>query len=298
MRACILMGSLAVLSLGVSAARADELLAPIHGTVISLSIGDKQSTYYRLPSDSALDVTATGPGWLSGIVRLVLPPSFADSAAYRILVTSDADTVRQFSDTVGTADAEWIGTKEQPSMLRKFSFPISEKSRTYRFRLLNSSGYDAAVRFLLRRPAPHSKESPLYPTAMDRTLTLLYRERRLDFHLATATAPVRVHVIGPTKLRIVTRLVFGPTMKGSQKYALGLVLDKVPLRKEELSTTKAVTGEFEDEPNWLPGKSKTVYVTIPSGEHDLTISPAATDAPGVAMRFTLPSDPGNDADKD
>ncbi len=283
--------AIAVLA-GAGNSRGDELLAPIRGSIVNLSINEKQSTYYRLHTDSTLEVTAAGPGWLSAIVRLILPPGATDSASYRVVVTAGADTMKQFSDTVGTADAELVGSKELPTTSRKFSFPISEKLRTYTFRLLNNGGRDAAVRFLVRRPSAHAKEQPLYPIAMDRSLTLLYHERRLEFHLATAQKPVKVRVIGPVRLRIVTRLVFGPTMKGLQPYALDMTLDKEKLKVEELSSTKAVSSEFEDEKEWLPGKSRTVYVAIPSGEHDLTIAPKATGAPGVAVRFTLPSETG------
>lgn len=274
---------------------ADELLAPLSGSVMTLSLADRQNAYYRLTKDSSLTVTAAGPGWLSAVVRLALPVGYKDSASYRILVMDGSDTVKDFRGASVADNVEWIGLKEHPSELHKFSFPVSEKQKTFQYRLLSSDVPVAGVRFLLRRPSPHARESPLYPLAMDRMLVLIYKDRRLDFHLATTAKPVKVRVIGPTRLRAVTRLVFGPTMKGEQKYALDVQVDKDHIRQEKLSTTKAVNDVWDEESQWVPGKSQTVYVEIPKGEHNVTFTPSATDAPGVALRFTLPSqDAGNE----
>jgi len=129
-------------------------------------------------------------------------------------------------------------------------------------------------------------------------LTLIYNEKRLDFHLATVAKPVKLRVIGPTRLRMVTRLIYGSTMKGTQKYALALALDQNSLKPEEFSTSKAINSQFEEESDWVPGKSRTAYIVIPDGEHELTVTPQATDAPGVALRFTLPAEDVTNEDKD
>lgn len=280
-------------------ADASELLAPTSGTVLSLNIAGRQSAYYRLALDSTLEVKASGPGTLTAIVRLALPAGFVkDSAHYRVLVQSGVDTARDVRTTTASADAEWVGQTEQPGLSRKFSFTVETGLHTYHVRLLEADGPYCGLRFQLARPAPHADQSPLYPVAMDRTLTLIYHERRLDYHLATPTKPVKVRAIGPTRLRVVTRLVYGATMKGTQKYALNLALDAKPLKPEELSTTKAVNSEFEEEGEWVPGKSRTIYVAIPPGEHELGVTPTSTDAPGVALRFTLPADDVGNEEKD
>lgn len=268
-----------------------ELLAPMSGTVLSLDIAGRQSPYYQMATGTPLEFSITGPGTATAIIRLALPANFdSDSARYRVVVMEGTDTVRDVSTSTVAADAEWTGVDEQPSLLRKFSFKVPDGQHRFHITLVSTDVSYAGIRLLLKRAAAHASESPLYPVAMDRMLTLIFNEKRLDFHLATSPKPVRVRVIGPTRLRVVTRLVYGPTMKGSQKYALNLQLDHNPLKPEELSTTKAINSEFEEESEWVPGRSRTIYVVIPDGEHDLTITPQLTDAPGVALRFTLPSE--------
>ena len=280
-------------------AHSAELLAPVSGTVISLDIAGKQSSYYHLAAGQPLAFSVAGPGTASTIVRLALPESFdADSARYRVAVLEGTDTVRAVSTSTAPADAEWVGLKEGVTLLRKFSFTVPEGQHNYQFMFESGDASFAGLRLLLKRASPHAGDSPLYPVAMDRMLTLIYNEKRLDFHLATTAQPVKLRVIGPTRLRMVTRLVYGSTMKGTQKYALVMALDKNPLKPEEFSTTKAINSQFEEESDWVPGKSRTAYIVVPDGEHELTVTPQATDAPGVALRFTLPAEDVTNEDKE
>jgi hypothetical protein len=122
------------------------------------------------------------------------------------------------------------------------------------------------------------------------TTTVAFKERLLDFFLADNSKPVVVEVIGETSLRVISRLAYSGVMKGPQKYTLIIILDGKELRREPLATEKSVNAEYTNHKEWSVGESRTTYVDIPSGKHKVQFQLSETDAPAVAVRFTVPQE--------
>lgn len=264
-------------------------LAPEQGTVMALEIGGKQSTYYRLEKDSASWITVNGPGRLTCIVRLVFPHGVQEPQAYGLVVSEGDRVLKSVQSLTRLSEWHWVGLADEGAGLaRRFSVNIPKGSHRLRVELKQTNVAAAAVRYLVRNKSPHSDESSLYPTAMAGTATVLVKERPLEFFLSDTLKPVSVNVIGPTRLRVVTRLAYSGTMKGPQRYGLRVSLDGQAVPTEALLTEKAITTSFGNHPEWSVGESRTIYFPISAGTHRMDFHLTGTEAPAVAMRFTIP----------
>jgi len=280
----------ALLFVGAVHARASDLIAPERGRVMTLIIGGKHSTYYHLAADTASYLTVTGPARLTFIVRLAPALPSADTLAYSMVVSSGGQILETVSTTTGPIDWHWLNSDRGVCKSRKFSVSIPEGTHRLKVELKNTDVPDAGVRYMLSSGSPHGSETTLYPTGMAEAVTVLLKEKPLDYFIATAEKPVEVRVVGPTRLRAVTRLVYSGTMKGPQRFGLDVREDGKPVPSEALITKKSLAANFPDHPEWSIGESRTVYFPIAAGEHDLTLRLTGTDAPGLAVRFTIPKE--------
>lgn len=264
-------------------------LAPEQGTVMSLDIGGKQSTYYRLEKESETFISVTGPARLICFVRLVYPSNLKEAQSYTVVVSESGRILKTVTSETRPSEWQWVGAHgEAAGLSRKFSVRVAEGNHRLRLELKQTSARAAAVRFKLTKGAPHGSEISLHPVAMAGTTTILVNERPLDYFLGDSNKPVVVKVIGPTRLRVVTRLAYSGTMKGTQRYGLRVVQDGRAVSTEALSTQKALTSSFANHTDWSVGESRTVYFPVADGEHSLEFRLSGSDAPAVALRFTIP----------
>ena len=281
---------LSVLLLAAVAAQADQI-APEGAQPLNLVLGDKISLYHRIVRDSTLYLKVEGPGRLDMIVRLAFPSEHDTTSSYTLSVSSDAGIKGSFSVRCSPSTTHWQNTNALAGESHKFSLEIPEGDHRLSVRLADTRIATGGIRYLYySKQQSHKDDSDVYPTAMAGTTTVAFKERLLDFFIADSTKAVTVNVIGETSLRVVSRLAYSGIMKGPQKYTLIISLDGKELRREPLATEKSVTAEFTNHKEWSVGESRTTYVNVPSGKHSVRFALSETDAPAVALRFTVPQE--------
>ncbi len=265
-------------------------VAPESGELMTLDIAGKQSTYYRIQKDSSLFVTLSGPGTLTGIVRLITPSETHTNVTYTLIVSDGKKLVKTLNSTTSSSQWNWLGNSEGAGKSRKFHVRIGEGKHRLRFSLKNTLASAAGIRFNFDKSSPHVGESPLYPLSMREQVTVQVRERSLDYAIMDAETPVTVRIIGPTRLRIVSRLLYSGLMKGPKQYSIVSRMDNRKLPAKKLKTKKSFTTKIINHPEWISGRSRTFYVPIPEGEHVVSFRMSAMEAPGVALRFSIPKE--------
>ncbi len=281
--------TLVSLSIGAGSVSAKQI-TPESGELMTLEIAGKQSAYYRIPKDSSLYVTLTGPGTLTGIVRLITPSDGDTPVSYTLMVSNGVEIVKTLNSTTSASDWHWLGNSENAGKSRKFHVRVGEGKHRLRFALKNTVASSAAIKFDYNKRAPHVGESPLYPIAMKEQVTVQVRERALDYAIMDDTIPVEVRVIGPTRLRVVSRLLYSGLMKGPKQYSIVSKMDSRELPIKTLKTKKSFTTKIINHPEWISGRSRTFYVPIPEGEHTISFLMDAIEAPGIALRFSIPKE--------
>ncbi len=265
-------------------------VTPESGELMTLDIAGKQSAYYRISRDSSLFVTLSGPGTLTGIVRLITPSEMHTPVTYTLIVSNGEKLVKTLNSTTSTSQWHWLGNSAGVGKSRKFHVRIGDGKHRLRFLLKNTLASGAGIRFNFDKSSPHVGESPLYPLSMREQVTVQVRERSLDYAIMDVEKPVTVRVIGPTRLRVVSRLLYSGLMKGPKQYSIVATMDKRELPVKELKTRKSFTTKIINHPEWISGRSRTFYVPIPTGEHVVSFRMSAIEAPGVALRFSIPKE--------
>jgi len=267
-----------------------SVLSPEHGVQISLVIGDNVSPYYKLVVDSAAYVRVTGPGELKFVTRFSIPTGARRDARCSIKVSDGVKRVAEIDTTVGASDATWQDEPFRPGKAFRFSVKVPEGEHRYRVDLTSPVKSFAGVRYLFSTGGGRQPKSPVYPIDMLGATSIALKEKLVDFFLADTVRPVKVRVIGPTRLRIVTRLAYSGVMKGPQKYSVLIAIDSKPASQQALETSKSPATFFTNHKEWSVGKSHTVYTNIPEGAHEVSVLLRSTLAPAMAVRFTIPKE--------
>ncbi len=173
-----------------------------------------------------------------------------------------------------------------------FRIHVNVPDGTHRYKVSFKSparGF-AGIRYLFSTGEGHQAKSAIYPIDMLGATSVALKEKEIDFFLADSIRAVKVKVIGPTRLRVVTRLAYSGIMKGTQKYSAAIELDGKPMSRIPLETSKSPATYFNNHKDWSVGESRTFYLDIPVGTHEAAIRLASSSAPALAMRFTIPKD--------
>jgi hypothetical protein len=151
------------------------------------------------------------------------------------------------------------------------------------------AGTRVALRVFLGDGTPRSiRWVPYVPDTYERPIRLHGRDSEVVYYRFTAETPVTLHLNGPTRLQIRSRLDFGAQRGYSQTYALKLFVDGRLERTWRLKARASHTSIYPDLPEITPGVSNDVTLEVPAGRHELTIGLDCTTAGSAALRLFIP----------
>ncbi len=276
-----------VLLAGTGIASASRLTRPESGTKMWLTISEKTRLYYRLEKERSMPLELKGPADLKCLVRVIPADTLDREIDYRIVVTDRGKVIKTVDTTSTPSGLRWRDSGEIAAHSRKFSLRLGLGNHHLEFRLEGDEAAAAGVRFLVSTPSKSSDQSPLYPVDMADALTIVVNEKLRNYFLATGDQPVVVEVIGPTHLRIVSRLVYLERDKGTRTYGLTISGLQDEVLSRSLSTSKSLVAECQNHTDWNLGRARSFVLSIPKGRHRLVVRPSAPHHL-VALRFTVP----------
>ena len=126
--------------------------------------------------------------------------------------------------------------------------------------------------------------------AAARSVSVVEGEKSVTYYSVLPGRPVKLRIVGPTSLELLTRLEYDATMRGTQTYRLRLTERGSTLRDLQFKTTKATTASFAGLADRTPSKFDRVRLAFGEGLHEVTvelIQPAA-GAADVHARIPMP----------
>src|SRR5262249_14742552 len=111
----------------------------------------------------------------------------------------------------------------------------------------------------------------LTPVSASRSVTVVEGEKSIPYYSVLPGQPVRIRVVGPTRLELLARLDFDATMRGQQSYRLRLAEAGRALREFPIKTTKATTATYANLPDRVPSKFERVVWSVPAGIHEIAV---------------------------
>jgi len=271
-------------------------LEPETGEETRILTGDAVRTYYEFSADETVELPLLGPTTLTLLIRAVFTPSMPDTVPYGVEVVEGDSTLVTHWTTTRRSDTRFVpDSPDTPGLSRKLSVEIPDGEHELGVKLLGEDVPRAVARFYV--PGEYATEryvsiSPLDP---ERTLTAVGGEKQIRYYPIDQDESVAVRIVGPTTLRILSRMMFDYDLHGRRHYTLLVEENGRQVRNVLLPTTRSTSVVFENAPDVTPGKNKVTLLDVPKGVHryHVRLGPD-TDGP-AAVRFTIPiEDLGNE----
>jgi hypothetical protein len=265
-------------------------LKPIDGKAVSVSVDGKNLNYYLLSKTHPLKLKVDGPVKVKIQTRLSIPAAHSIIEKYSIKVTEKGGVIKLQSTSTERSDASYHNSKFIPGKIRKFTLAVPEGSHMYEFSLENTNLTEAVLKFssISKGKTENKGRITLEPLSYEKVVTAFVKENIITYYVSSKENNVQLHIIGPTRLQVISRLNFDATMKGSQTYALAIYEKGNRVLLEPLSTTKSLGISYTEWKIVVPGKTNKVFLDVPRGEHTYAFVLEETAAHSVSMTFSIP----------
>jgi hypothetical protein len=265
---------LSVGSVALAAKRVEVKPKASAGSVEIVSMG-KTRTYYTLSAERWTVVDVKGPGVLRVLSRVQFTSPEREELDYSIIYRIDGSEEKSFDveEALRSANARYKdGTVGNPGAPENLTFTISRGYHTVEFRLARPSP-PVSVRFLL---TPHKQRKTrwvqLAPLSPCEPVDLFAGEATAHYYRFSAEKPLRIDLIGPTDIRIMTRVENTFDMKGRANYRLQIRERGNVLQTFQLSSQRSETTTYRNNQKLVPGKAREIVFRVPKGRHQYEIS--------------------------
>ncbi len=285
----------AVLALGVttvlpgSTASAAEWrsLEPASGlSTVTLMVDSKRVVYHRFDGETPLRFSVEGPTRLKILTRLSIPND-RDEDSYAVVIARDGALVatKELS-SVPSDRAFYVALNHsRPGVIRRIYVDVPTGRHGYELRSRDRTFIDARV---FEAAGGKPARLSLAPREYESVETLYYRDKELVYYLLTKRSPVVLDVIGPTSVKVNTRLLYDATMSSQQMYVLGVRQQDGSEMLYKIESVPSETVVCRDRGDLIPGALRHFVIDVGEGAHTYEFRLADAAAGALALKFYIP----------
>jgi hypothetical protein len=175
-----------------------------------------------------------------------------------------------------------------PGQLKTFEIELLRGNHTIEFKLKDNV-VDVAARYHFK-PAKVKKQewiafSPLQPSE---PVDLISKEATTAYYRFSMEKPLKVEIIGPTELRVLTRTENQYQMKGTINYRVQVRENGTVLNTYQLHSKPSEVAVYKDVKNLIPGTACEFVIYVPKGKHVYELLPLDKDKNTLLGRLLLP----------
>jgi len=258
---------------------------------ITTIVSGKTRSYYALSTVEPSVVTVQGPGTLKVNTRGQFRPGETDVIKYALLYTIDGGEQKTKTVT-GIERAKSAvyedGTLGVPGELNTFEIELNRGSHSIEFKLKDIS-YNVAARYIFTPSKPKKQEwmafSPLLPSE---PVDLITKETTTAYYRFSMSKPLKVDIIGPTELRVLSRTENHYKMKGRINYRLQVRENSKVINTYQLYSEVSDVAVYKDVKDLIPGTASEFVIMVPDGKHVYEILPLDQDKSTLLGRLLIP----------
>jgi hypothetical protein len=268
--------------------RKTRYLIPEHPEKISVKVSGKEKSYYMIHSNAKVRLQVDGPGKLTVMSRLLFQSNESGNQNYTIRLFNGRMEVKTQTTQTQPSEATVLMPGVVPGKARKCVYKVEEGSFVFDV-MLEHTKKDAVLRFLFQPAKQQGKLVSVQPLSYDKVVTVQVKEKLIAYYVASKERDVQLRVVGPTKIRVSTRLNYDEKMKGKQKYSITVSEGAKVVSRKALQTTKSLAVNYKEWKDVVPGKAVTFTLDVPDGEHTYHCTFDQTLAKSVSIKFSIPS---------
>ncbi|MBL7073791.1 hypothetical protein ISS37_00945 [candidate division KSB1 bacterium] len=257
----------------------------------TLIIQGKKRTYYPLQVSKPVVVELMGPARLKIRSRPMLYRGVGGKVKNSYFYRKDDGRKKYKIETVSrkTNKVKSLGKKIPIGRATDTEIRVPSGVHTYAFYLEELQGIPVLLRFWEKLERKGAKFIAFTPAEHGDPISLSYREEELIYYRLTPEDPFRVGVIGPTVLKVMTRLEFDYRMRGEKKYRIQLSENGKVIATYPLRTIRSKVTEYLTEKDKIPGKGRFFLVNVPKRKHSYQIKLLDPDR-SVLVRVMIPEE--------
>ncbi|MBD3348018.1 MAG: hypothetical protein GF400_02335 [Candidatus Eisenbacteria bacterium] len=274
------------LSSSAPAAQWHSMDPATYASTIRVSVDEKELTYYRFDDEKPLGFSIEGPTRMKILVRLRLPMS-AESGSCAFDVYRDGEPAR--AETLSSYPSErafYISLEDfRPAVIRRIYIDVPTGVHSYEIRPRARCKAEARV---FRSADDSPSRVSFAPTEYASVETFYYRDKELVYYMAGPEQEVVLDVIGPTSIKVNSRVLYDETMARRQTYVVGVARDGESEMLYKIETEPSETVVCADSDHLVPSALRHFMLEVPGGEHRYVFRVADTLASGIAFNFYIP----------
>jgi hypothetical protein len=258
---------------------------------VTLNVEGKPLKYYFLDSQKDAEISIKGPGKLKIISRCQFLPSSKEKLDYEIVYAIDggANQSLKFKGIKRSDKATFLnGTLGVPGQNRESEIDLGRGNHTLSFRLKeNSPG--VAVRYVFTPTKEKRREWIEFFSAKSAEIVeLIANESPVSYYRFSSENPLTVEVIGPTELRVFTRVEFKYNMRGVVNYRIQVKNGNKIINTYQLQGKRSEVTTYKKEKDIIPSKASEFIINVPEGKQVYEFIPLDKDKNTILARFMLP----------
>ncbi|MCK4408476.1 MAG: hypothetical protein KAW67_00225, partial [Candidatus Eisenbacteria sp.] len=257
-----------------------------HCAKARISVGGKELTYYHFTTDEPLTFSVDGPTRVKVLTRVRVPNDH-ETVEYGVSISRDGvhmETVEK--EAYPKESAFYVAFLSfRPGVIRRIYIDVPTGRHEYELRTVGGHSVDAR---LFESAGSKPSLVSVAPRDFDSVETLYYRDKELTYYLMTKATPVVLDVVGPTSVKVNTRLLYDATMLGEQTYIVGVSGQEAPECLYRIDAKPSETVVMRDRDDVIPGALRHFVLEVPRGVHTYTFRLVDAAAGGLAVKFYIP----------
>ncbi len=258
---------------------------------VSIKSGDKTRNYYSLDANKAAMVFLKGPGVLRVITRCAFAKGQNNKLNYEVFYTingGEQQTAKikgaQRTTKASYKDAN-MGT---PGQLEDFEIELGRGDHSIQFLSVDGQVSLAARYIFSAGKVKKKKWIAFNPVMPNQPVDLITRENIVSYSRFSLDKPLRIEVIGPTQVRVLTRVENHYQMRGRIQYRIQVKEEDEVINTYSLSSKRSQVTVYSNDKSLLPGTACEFVIDVPKGKHTYEIMPLDKDKSTVLGRFLIP----------
>lgn len=280
---------LAAAALPDMAAGASRRVRPVEEIdTVKIRVNRKSVSYHAVTAERPFVFRVNGPTPIRVISRLLYDGLPGDGVRYRLRMEIDGVELRTMGETVDPSPDARLSSGGEVGTLRREIVQIPAGNHKVRIYPLDEDRR-IALRVFRGDGRPKTTKWVSYtPRSYRKAVRLHARDSEVIYYRIDNKTPVAMTLNGPLRIKIMSRLDFGTERGYSQTYVVKAFVDGEMTETFSLKSRASHTSTYPDLPEITPGVAREIFVDVPEGMHEVTLTLDCTTAECASLRMLIP----------
>jgi hypothetical protein len=254
-----------------------------------ITVNEKNRAYWQVEKGSAASIEITGPAVLRVISRTPWKSKYRkNKQVFSWQIDSNAATTVNHSLRKSKA-ARLKDGRARVSASRSDEIIIPPGTHKISFNVLGNTSNKIFLRFKRKfvHPIPSGSNIDKLVIGECESRDVIVGETKTRYNVLQSGKKCSVEVIGPTFLKVISRLDWNPTLSGKQRYMLRIIEDGALKNTYVLNGVRSDVAAYGGKIDSVPSKGEVIYVEVPAGKHTYEVE-FKDSGREVNLRFLIP----------